>query len=346
MDSASRIVCWTFFAVALCAARLPAQVEEPAATVPVFEFHSGFWINLHHFLYQQGRIRRAAGQSRSGPEVRGLASTDGLSDEERNAWYTAVSAYAADWSALDLQLNGDMALINNRLADLENCAELSGKAQPQCESGLRPQFAAALIEAAPIYRAHWWPEQDRENRQWIAAVAPVVRQMGMALAGQLANIYQRDWPAQPIRVDVVWSVGPLGAYTTLNPVHVTMSSDDPRNRGPAAFEVLFHEASHALASGLSQAIIRECRQRNKPIPRNLWHAILYYTTGEMARRIYARTQAQSGEGESQYTPYADRNGLYDHGWGQYKTLLDQYWQPYLDGKGSFDTAIARIVAAL
>src|SRR5574337_1049536 len=25
---------------------------------PAFEFHSGFWVNLHHFLYQQARARR------------------------------------------------------------------------------------------------------------------------------------------------------------------------------------------------------------------------------------------------------------------------------------------------
>ena len=38
-----------------CSAQLRAQQygEAPSAA-PVLELHSGFWINLHHFLYLQG----------------------------------------------------------------------------------------------------------------------------------------------------------------------------------------------------------------------------------------------------------------------------------------------------
>ena len=37
-----------------------AQDELPAAPLPVFEFHSGFWLNLHHTLYRIARSQRAA----------------------------------------------------------------------------------------------------------------------------------------------------------------------------------------------------------------------------------------------------------------------------------------------
>ena len=47
-----------------------------------------------------------------------------------------------------------------------------------------------------------------------------------------------------------------------------------------------------------------------------------------------------------YTPYAVRNGLYDHGWNDYDTALERFWQPYLDGAVDFDTAIAHIINAL
>jgi hypothetical protein len=29
--------------------------------MPVFEFHSGFWVNLHHTLYSLARERKASG---------------------------------------------------------------------------------------------------------------------------------------------------------------------------------------------------------------------------------------------------------------------------------------------
>jgi hypothetical protein len=315
---------------------------------PTFEFHSGFWINLHHFLYAQGRLRQTAAQGRPPSPAQATvarASTEGLSPEEAEAWNAAVDAYAADWSSRDPQLNGDMIIVNNRLAEMEDCPELSGKTRPACESGLRPNLVAALNQIAPAYRAHWWPEQDRANRAWISDVAPLVRQFGMGLAAELAETYETNWPRQPIRVDVVWSAGPLGAYTTLNPLHVTMASGDPRNQGLASFEVLFHEASHVLAGGVNEVIARACRDRGKPIPRDLWHALLYYTTGELARREYAASSS-SPQVNAEYTPYADRNGLYNQDWNRYHKLLQLYWQPYLDGKVKFDTAIARIVNAL
>jgi hypothetical protein len=43
-------------------------------------------------------------------------------------------------------------------------------------------------------------------------------------------------------------------------------------------------------------------------------------------------------------PYAARFGLYSGSWEHFRELLDLYWLPYLDGRVSFDTAIARMAA--
>jgi hypothetical protein len=45
-------------------------------------------------------------------------------------------------------------------------------------------------------------------------------------------------------------------------------------------------------------------------------------------------------------PYAVREGLYRRGWDDYLKLLNKFWQPYLDGKSSFDDAISRMVSAI
>ena len=50
--------------------RVPSQDDELAIPRPVFELHSGFWLNLHHFLYEQARLRDQESTSRgkvSGP---------------------------------------------------------------------------------------------------------------------------------------------------------------------------------------------------------------------------------------------------------------------------------------
>ena len=328
------------------------SAQEASPGVPVFEFHSGFWINLHHFLYQQARQRKGTGTRSGQGEASGRApgaaqvSTEGLTPAERQRWTAALDYYAGDLADRDLLFNGDMVLIKNRLAGLEACAELSGEKSRECASGLRPGLIAALEGAAPVYRARWWQEHDQANRSWVASAGPLVRRFGAGLAQQLAATYRADWPAGRLRVDVVIYGGPFGAYTTLDPVHLTISSSDPRNQGSAALEVLFHEASHTLAGAVRDTIIRECRARGKPIPRDLWHALLFYTTGEMVKRALSAAEGSAGGSAGNYTPYAYRYGLYARGWSHYQRGLERYWQPYLDGKGEFDTAVARLVANL
>jgi hypothetical protein len=327
--------------------------SNPEASLPVFEMHSGFWVNLHHFLYLQARLLK---NNSSAPESgRGAAQPDelpvslnGFPEAEIHAWQDAVAFYSKDLANRDLLLNGDMEIINSQLATMETCPDLDGKTTPLCKSGLRRDLVEALERAAPVYRGHWWAQQDRANREWIAQETTLIRKLGVELAGQLADVYERPWPAQRVRVDVVWYAGPFGAYTTLDPIHVTVSSQDPRNRALYGFEVLFHEASHTLAGAVNSAIAREFRARDKPIPRDFWHSLLFYTTGEILRRdveygTMTLTEEQRS-GPAAYLPYAARFGFYSGSWEHFHALLDLYWLPYLDGRLSFDSAIARIAA--
>lgn len=337
--------------------------------LPVFEFHSGFWVNLHHTLYYQAKqaATPAAAQQKSNSESQPklkvtIDPSTALTSEERAAWNGAVAYYAAHYVDKDLLFNNDLILLKNQLEDLEDCDDLSGAHRKSCDAGLPPDLARVLDAAAPVYRAHLWPDHDRANRRWITRVAPLVIEQGVGVSQRLADIYQTKWPTEKIRVDVSAFANWAGAYTTLDPLRVTISSTDPRNQGDAAFEVLFHEASHGIAEPVQEAIIRECRQRGKAIPRDLWHALIFYTTGEVIKPLLSTPSAQSrnrqeaGDSGSNssaaaalqeiYTPYAVREGLYERGWKEYYELLSRFWQPYLDSKSSFDDAIARMVSSL
>jgi len=295
--------------------------------LPVFAFHSGMWLNLHHFLYQEARK----------PGERPAAAS---SEEKR--FEVAIAHYRKALAGRDLLFDGDMVAIKNRLAEMEGAAGLQS-------SGLKPELVAALEAAAPLYRVRWWPGHDQANRAWIEGVAPLVRRHGGTLAGKLAQVYRADWPEGLIRVDVAVYAGRVGGYTSLDPLHVTISSTDEKNQGPAALEILFHEASHGLARAVAEGIARECRSRGKPIPRDLWHAVLFYTTGEVVRHAFQSSGVASAPSDDGYVPYAYRHGLYKRGpWlgSGYGPLLERYWQEYLDGKLDFDRAIARMVASL
>ena len=337
-----------FFASLLLTAGLfcPAAVASPqqdfSSKAPAFEFHSGFWVNLHHFLYQQGRLRKGDDPITGIHNVQ-PASLDGLTPAQQKDWNAAVAAYAADWSNFDL-LDNNLALIDDRLADLENCADLYGRGPAQCISGLQPPMIAALNQAAPIYRVRWWPEQDRQNRAWISAVAPGLRIMGEEIGSELAQIYMAEWPRRALRVDVVGYAGPQGAYISLVPLHLVISGSDPRNQGLAAFEVLLRTGSVTVAGGLNEAVSVQCRRLNIPIPRDLSPAILFYTVGELTRRFAVDNPAAGIALPS--SPYAYRSELAQFGWSNYQPLLERYWQLYLDGQIGFDSAISRILSTL
>src|SRR5579859_2860300 len=365
-------------AIILCPPSLSArpQADSIYGPLPVFELHSGFWLNLHHTLYQEARQQRGAppvsGTTKAGKSAKPTLQTapaakTPLTTAEQRAWDDAVSYYAANYADKDLLFSTELILLKNQLGDFETCDELSGARKKTCDAGLPPKLTHILEAAAPVYRAHFWSADDRANRAWIKRVAPLVREQGVGLSQRLADIYQTRWPTEKIRVDVARFANWAGAYTTLDPLRVTISSTDPRNQDAAALEILFHEASHGIAQTVEQAIARECRQRDKPIPRDLWHALIFYTTGEVIKPILdaqpdakgsssqdttdgsprgGNADPRSNSQDARYTPYAKREGLYQRGWENYLQLLTLYWQPYLDGRVTFDNAIAHIVSAL
>jgi hypothetical protein len=328
--------------------------------LPVFEFHSGFWVNLHHFLYHEARGRQAAkdlresGSKSSGPVLHQTpGSTVTLSTSEQKLWDDAIAFYAANFIMKDLQINIDLTLLKDQLGDFEDCDELTGKKKQFCDAGLPGKEGAVLESVAAIYRAHWWTDHNRANRRWVIRVAPLVREQGVGLSERLAEIYQSKWPKEKIRVEVCAFANAAGAYTTLDPLHVTISSTDPRNQGSNALEVLFHESSHGLALPVQNAIARECRQREKPIPRNLWHALIYYTTSEVLRPIVQGSGVDSPSTSNsppkpKFATLPDelKNNLTQRGWEDYLHVLITYWQPYLDGRVNFEDAIAHMVSAI
>ena len=340
---------------------LPASVEAAAqgnyteAQLPVFELHSGFWINLHHTLYQEARQRKAATSRDAGATKSTAAATKsvlagkGLTGAEQKAWDDAVAYYAENYADKDLLFTTELIQLKDQIGDFEDCDELSGRKRKFCDAGLPANLTLVLEAAAPVYRKYLWPEHDKANRRWILQVAPLVREEGVGLSERLADIYQTRWPHGKIRVDVVAYANWAGAYTTVDPLRVTIASLDSRNQGPQALEVLFHEGSHGIAEAVQRAIIRECRQRDKPIPRDLWHALVFYTTGEVIRTVLtspSRGEKGNDGPSSSYDTYAFREGLYQRGWKNYLELLQRFWQPYLDGKATFDDAIARMVSSM
>ena len=304
---------WRCFLVLLAAAIAIAPMRPAAQPGALFAFHSNPWLNLHHF------VRLSA---RGGPAPAGLA------EDEGKVWAAAVDVYKP-YGQRDLLFDAGMRDIKSALRGAEGKTTLEGLA-------VDANLKATLERVMPIYQKHWWPEHDRGNRAWIAAVQPLLEQHGFALSQAVARAYDVTWPSSPIPVDVSVTAGPNGAYTTV-PTHVMISSSDPGYQGLAALEMLFHEASHGV-DDLFQQVRQAASERNVSVPPQLWHAVLFYTAGELTtRELKAHGTA--------YTEYASQ-GLYTNLCGAgCRDRIAEHWTPHLDGKRSIADALAALVVS-
>jgi len=278
---------------------LPAVAQQTT-----FEFRSNFWVNLHHFLYQQ-------------------ASSKSPEPSDSPEWQHAIEVYRNDIVTHEL-LSNDIAGINASLAQVESAESLNG-------SGIDAELTQTLERAAPVYKARWWPEHNRKNVEWIAVVTPLVVKYEAVMKKELSSAYQTPWPADKIRTDVSKYASWAGAYTLLDPTLITISSKEPVTQ--TAVETLFHEASHAMIQKVSDAIDTELDAQKKVFKkRAFWHAVLFYTAGEIAQRHL-----------DDYTMFGVKDGIFERAWPGALPVLEKDWKPYLDGKIDLATGARRLV---
>jgi hypothetical protein len=314
--------------LALALVSLPAAAAPPVARVSRLHFHSDMLVNLHHVLYAAAWARRTPDPSRrvlAGPLPAPLDAR--LGDEERRVWTAAVDHYDKHVADRDLLFGDGMEALKAALARGDLAHDAVGE-----------ELRRVLTGALPIYRRRFWPSHDRANRKWIAAHSARVRTIAPEVIARLEKLYQVSWFAAPVRVDVVWVGNRQGGYTSVDPTHVVISSGDPDNRGWTAAEMVFHEVSHALVDRLQARLERALgdRAREHGV---LWHVVLFHVTGGAVKQVLAARGVD-------YTTYMESTGLFDRAWGHYRAVIEENWQPYVDGKLSLDQAIAGTVKEL
>lgn len=324
--------------------------DDHVAATAHFTLHSQPRVNLHHFLYQWARQEAARPAQRWPPivDVPERDQADALPPPDQPPWQATLDRYRRQVTIRDLTSDPVLRTLRHRLTRTDRGDE---ETSPVLVSNVMEALRAVM----PIYRAHWWGAHDGANRRWIAQVLPQLADGEAWLATRLAQVYGGPWPAEPIRVDLTAYASWHGAYTTHAPTHepphITISSTDPANQDGGALEVLFHEASHVIASWigprglegpLEAALAAAYRARHETPPPDLGHVIIFYSVGELTRQ---RLQERGRPG---YEPYADRLGLYTRSlaWTVYRQALVKHWQPYLDGTIDRTTALQRLVEEL
>src|ERR1700737_4335926 len=92
------------------------QIDSVYGPLPVFELHSGFWINLHHRLYQEARQQGNTAQAVGAKPGRSAKPTlqvapgarPTVTAAEQRAWDEAVSYYTANYADKDLLFSTEL----------------------------------------------------------------------------------------------------------------------------------------------------------------------------------------------------------------------------------------------
>jgi hypothetical protein len=318
---------------------LPAAVPDAMSSVQakprdtrsatIFVFHTDeFWLNLHHFLYVLGRavnktpdMTREAVVEAPRDQERGFEK---LSANEQKTWSDAVASYAAGLSKKDLVFDDPLPALTNALARKGEAKSLTG-------SELEPAVATILERAAPIYRKAWWRKHHEANQNWKKAVQVLVDRHGATVLAFITNAYKLPWPAAGFPVHVSGYAGWAGAYSTTGDLLV-LSSLAPGNQSNNGLETIFHEGMHQWDDQVQEALREQARKASKVVPRNLSHALIFFTAGEAVRRV-----------APEHVPYAEKFGVWQRGMGPFKTAAEEVWKPYLDGRGTRDEAFAELI---
>lgn len=296
----------------------------------IFQFHTDeFWLNLHHFLYVLGRAeRRTADAEREAVRNAPADAQQGmpnLTDAERQIWNDAVRFYAAGPSRKDLVFDEPLPAVTAALAEARGVATLS-------DGGLDVELARTLQKAAPIYRKTWWPAHQAANEKWRNAIQALVDRYGATILRFITRTFGLEWPDAGFPVHVSGYANWAGAYSTTGDLLV-LSSLDPLTQGTNGLETVFHEGMHVWDDRLAAMLRNQTRTSDKRLPRNLSHALIFFTAGEAVHRAVP-----------EHVPYADANGVWERGMLSLREALVETWKPYLDGRGSRDEALAALIA--
>jgi hypothetical protein len=306
----------------------------PVHSTARFAFYSDVEPNLNDALIAAGVARRFGKPElfRAGAEAGCFAA---LPEPVRAGWDGAADFYARIVSPSGSN-STQRYLIRVQIAGFDE--EFRNDADRQLVAIAR-SFRAA---AAPAYRACRWAAQDEANRRWIEELTPRLRPDEAKIGARLEELYGRKWAAEPILVDVVQTVDFSGANTILRDGgrgHILIAIENPQR---AAVETVFHEASHLLmgrGAPIQKALEDAAGAAGFRLPGDLWHVVLFHTTGEVVRGVLDEG------GPPAYTPMLFE--IFDRGtWGEYRKPLETAWRPYIKGEKSLSDAATGLIEML
>jgi hypothetical protein len=311
----------------LTASTLPARASTPADSPP-FQYYNFIWVNLHHYLYNEAfSTGHGIGQT-----------IPGLSAAQKATVTNAIDFYRSHYQDRDLLFDPELHAITQQVIAAGNAALPS--------IGLPDDLRKTLQSVYQIYKRHLWASQKLENQHWIVSNQELVSRYGPSIQRELERVLQRKFSDGPYQVYVVHEANWAGGYTSeaerATHPHTVISSGRPDYQGLAGLEMVFHESLHAGPFDFVQAALdEEFARHDAQDDMQLWHAVLFYTAGEITR------EALSADGVAfQPYEYAPAGPFTRGRWLRVEPTVRKYWLPYMRRTMDMQEAVAQMVTEI
>lgn len=261
-----------------------------------------------------------------------------LKSKDQKPWSEAVNYYKNKLVQEDLRISEYMSNFKTWIITQE---------QPISEVPEEfREHMKTLQNVSEIYTEYFWPEHQVACEQVLQENISMIRSTEQNYVERITKLTRQFWEFEKIRVDITyvaksskWNLRNR-PYTSLFPTHVVMNAEGENYNKGNWVELLYHESAHHLILPTYYfvgATINDVAQANKiKIPRQLWHAYLFYFTGQISQQLLR------AEGIDYPLTYMERNGVFS----RYQPVFKQYLDPYMEGKTSLAEATSSILTAL
>lgn len=254
-------------------------VDHILYTTEHLDFHSNFWINLHHYLYQKAKRIKQNKADTPNPWDAEQAIIDSFSPVQKQVHQTAINYYQEHM--IELSLLWDLSLLNAQLSLFQGF-NIDNKPY-------QSTLFKVLNDVAPIYRQKLWPLHHQKNLAVLKAHQSDLTASEAQVIKKMEHFSGKNWPSRnTTRVDLTAYANWAGAYST--PLgYIYISSLDPDLKTSAFVEIVWHEAAHVLfdwESPIQQFVHQNKGDADNRTYRNIWHSVMFYLSGQAVKEYY------------------------------------------------------------
>lgn len=292
-----------------------AQSPPAEDSTKYYEFHINYWFNAHHFLWLEAFMN---------VEKDSTLLLEKLPKKDLQIWKEATAYYKNNLVQEDLRMSDYMSSFKTWILNqTENFDEIPEDFRTH---------VAILQSVNPIYKKYFWPGHKKTCEAVLNSNIELLRSIESDYVDRITELTRQYWEFKKIRVDITyvakankWNLRNR-PYTSVFPTHVVMNAIGENHIKGNWIELLFHESAHHLilpnSYFVSGTINDHIEVHQIKAPRQLWHAYLFYFTGQVARQLLQQ------QGIDYPTTYMERNRVFSN----YLLLLKKHLTPYMDRK--------------